>query len=243
MNEDQMSDLPKHRSRAGLWWGVALLALATLWEACTFILLVAEWPPELIDQMMIWGRIMAVMAALMGAVGIALMIRSPLVNGPVKAIGVAALTISIALLALFVFLWIVLIAEHGPTEAVRHGFTLWPGNVIGFVLLALIIFFGRGGLMLLANESQPALVPPKPVALGVVLGVVSLLSLILGVVGVALAVAAAFWAFTISVSDHHQRLLTAEMLWYGYGAAAALAVAVLLRLGLWKENAWCNDRP
>ncbi len=69
----------------------------------------------------------------------------------------------------------------------------------------------------------------RPVAVRAVFWIVRLASLVLGVVGVALAGAAIFSAFQISGSDHRQRLAINVTLWYGYRVTAVLAVALILR--------------
>lgn len=90
---------------------------------------------------------------------------------------------------------------------------------------------------------EPTTQRRRPIATRVLFGIVSLASLVLGVVGVALAGAAAFTAFHISGSDHRQRLAIAVMLWYGYRAAAVLAVALILRWVLWMERRRRLGRP
>jgi hypothetical protein len=76
---------------------------------------------------------------------------------------------------------------------------------------------------------KPAVPPRRPIAVRAVLGIVRLASLILGVVGVAMAGAAIFFAFQISGSARQQSLATQVALWYGYRAAAVIAVAIILR--------------
>jgi hypothetical protein len=71
-----------------------------------------------------------------------------------KVIGVTAVIVAAILLVIYLVAWIALVAEHGAAEAVRLGLTLWPGNVVGFVLLALIIILGGGLRVLLDHEHQ-----------------------------------------------------------------------------------------
>ena len=71
-----------------------------------------------------------------------------------KALGITASTASGIFLVIYIFGWIVVITEHGAAEGVRIGFTLWPGNLIGLVVLALVIVFGAAGVILLREPRQ-----------------------------------------------------------------------------------------
>jgi hypothetical protein len=70
-----------------------------------------------------------------------------------KAIGTAAATIGVILFAIYVVAWISLVVEHGA-DAVRIGFTIWPGNVVGLAILALSIVFGTSGWALLGEDRR-----------------------------------------------------------------------------------------
>jgi hypothetical protein len=71
-----------------------------------------------------------------------------------KIVGVTAVIVGVLLLAVYIVAWIILVAEHGAAEALRLGFTLWPGNVVGFMLLAFSIILCSVGLSLLTDEHQ-----------------------------------------------------------------------------------------
>ncbi len=71
-----------------------------------------------------------------------------------KAIAAIAMFVGAALLVLWVAGWIVLIAEAGLREGIRRGLTLWPGNVVCGVMLAVSIVFGVGGFLLLVNKEK-----------------------------------------------------------------------------------------
>lgn len=71
-----------------------------------------------------------------------------------KVIGAIAFVIGAMLLLIWVAAWIALVAEHGPAEAVRLEFTLWPGNAVAFALLTLSIAIVGSGLSLLNNRHQ-----------------------------------------------------------------------------------------
>jgi hypothetical protein len=70
-----------------------------------------------------------------------------------KAIGIVGVCVGVLLFAIWVLAWIALVVEHG-TDAARIGLTIWPGNVVGFALLALSILCGIGGLTSLSDERQ-----------------------------------------------------------------------------------------
>jgi hypothetical protein len=67
---------PPKRSRASLWCGCAILAAAIPLGARVAHLLAAGWPPEVADDAMARGRIMAGLIAVNVAVGLALIVRS-----------------------------------------------------------------------------------------------------------------------------------------------------------------------
>jgi hypothetical protein len=71
-----------------------------------------------------------------------------------KPIGAISLLVGAALLVVYVVAWIVLIFQHGLSDGVRLGFTLWPGNVVQFTILALVFIFGGGGFLLLKSRSK-----------------------------------------------------------------------------------------
>jgi hypothetical protein len=69
-----------------------------------------------------------------------------------KLIGLLSLFVGGVFLAIYVGAWVALISECGPAEAVRRGFTLWPGNVIQVAILALVIVLSAGGFSLLTSR-------------------------------------------------------------------------------------------
>jgi hypothetical protein len=69
-----------------------------------------------------------------------------------KVIGTISLLVGALFIAIYAGAWIALIVEHGPAEAVRIGFTLWPGNIVQLVLLAFTLVFSIGGLLLLTSK-------------------------------------------------------------------------------------------
>jgi hypothetical protein len=72
-----------------------------------------------------------------------------------KLVGILLLLIGAVFALIYVAAWIVLLREHGAAEGVRIGFTLWPGNVVGFAILFLAVAFGgSGGLMLIRKDSS-----------------------------------------------------------------------------------------
>jgi hypothetical protein len=72
-----------------------------------------------------------------------------------KLICAIAFAIGIILSAIYVVAWITLVSEHGAAEAMRIGFTVWPGNVIGIVLFALSAFLSGGCMALLKDKQRP----------------------------------------------------------------------------------------
>ena len=71
-----------------------------------------------------------------------------------KALGVAALAIGAILFTIYVGAWIELMLRYGVREAVRVGFTIWPGNVIGFAILGFSVIFCSGGLAMMKREPR-----------------------------------------------------------------------------------------
>jgi hypothetical protein len=66
-----------------------------------------------------------------------------------KGLGIFSLVMATLLLVVYVGAWVDLFLRYGPAEAVRIGFTLWPGNVVGFVVFTFMLAFGICGIRLL----------------------------------------------------------------------------------------------
>jgi hypothetical protein len=71
-----------------------------------------------------------------------------------KVIGILSLLAGAAFLALYVVGWVMLLNEHSPREALRIGFTLWPGNALQVTIFVLTVVFLAGGLQLLTTRKD-----------------------------------------------------------------------------------------
>jgi hypothetical protein len=71
-----------------------------------------------------------------------------------KVVGILSLLAGAALLALYVVGWVMLLNEHGPSEALPIGFTLWPGNALQVTIFVLMVAFLAGGLQLLTTRND-----------------------------------------------------------------------------------------
>jgi hypothetical protein len=69
--------------------------------------------------------------------------------------GVIVWLIGAVLIAIYIAVWANLTAEHGVPDAVRIGFIVWPGNVMGIAILGLIVSCVVAGWYMLFSADTP----------------------------------------------------------------------------------------